>query len=499
MTASTPTKSFARMSREELLAFCRALHDEKGLEALEYSALKAIPKLYPNLYAKGLSQKALLQELGVAEAYKAHLEGRPYRYGQEERVRWSWHLLVEKARAIQEEQGRLPPALWFQKNGHAALVQALYNMGRSWDQLREALGDFTDSNFVQARNGKRWLSHAEASLSNFLHARGIEHKKGERYDKSFGEMAEARYAIYDLHFRGKDGAWFDVEVWGDRPNGHNEAQYAKRRKAKEDFNASNPRFLGIHHADCYDEQKLARILAPAIGNIEPFRFDKPTDALIHSTHWSNADELLAFCRELAAKMPDGNLPAEDWLRKRGRWASREGEAYNTASVYIKLWLGGTRAARRLLGQEEASTQQWDRESALAAYKAFFDRHGMTPQQARHMNRRRKGDDTPGEVAKEAARISSAVQKYAGGADVANDLLGIKPERQTKWSKVALLAEIRRFFEQHSGTPHQLVRAHKTGKISLSADDLRLLKQIIDAASRYPGGMRAVCVDSGVRS
>lgn len=497
MAASPPITSFAKMSREELLAHCRGLYEERGLDALSYPALKAIPKLYSAMYGKGLSQKVLLQELGLAEAYQAHLEGKPYRYGDGERVRWSWGSLVEKALAIKEAQGRLPPALWFQKNGHAAFVQALYNLGRTWDQLREAVGDFTDSNFVQSRNGMRWLSHAEASLSNFLHARGIEHKKGERYDKSFGDQAETRYAIYDLHFRGKDGAWFDVEVWGDRPHGHNEEKYGKTRKAKEEFNADNPRFLGIHHADCYDEEKLARILEPAIGVIAPFRFDKPTDALIHSTHWSNADELLAFCRELAAKMPDGKLPAEDWLRKRGRWAGREGEAYNTAAVYIKLWLGGTRAARKLLGQEEASTRQWDRDSALAAYKDFFERHGLTPQQARQLNRRKKDARVSEDVAKEAARISSAVEKYAGGADAANDLLGIKPERQTKWSKSALLVEVRRLFAQYSGTPHQLIRAHQTGKATLPTDEIRLLKQISDAASRFPGGMRAICVECGI--
>lgn len=487
------------MSREELLAFCRGLYEEKGLDALSYPALKAIPKLYSTLYANGLSQKALLQDLGLVDAYKAHLEGKPYRYGDGERSRWSWPSLIEKARAIKEKQGRLPPALWFQKNGHAALVQALYNMGRTWDQLREAVGDFSDSNFVQARNGTRWLSHAEASLSNFLHARGIEHKKGERYDKSFGEVAETRYAIYDLHFRGKDGSWFDVEVWGDRPNGHNEERYARTRKAKEEFNAGNPRFMGIHHADCYDEEKLTRILEPAIGIIEPFRFDKPTDALIHSTHWSNADELLAFCRELAAKMPDGKLPAEDWLRKRGRWASREGEAYNTAAVYINRWLGGTRAARKLLGQEAASTQQWDRVSALASYKDFFERHGMTPQQARQLNQRKKDVRVSDEVAKEAARVSSAVQKYAGGADAANDLLDIKPERQRKWSKDTLKAEIRRLFAKYAGTPHQLIRANQTGKITLPAEELRLLKQIGCAASRFPGGMRAICIECGISS
>ena len=138
-------------------------------------------------------------------------------------------MIVKKAVAIKCSQGSLPPALWFQKNGHAALIQALYNLGHTWDQLREAVGDFSNSNFVQSRNGLRWLSHAEASLSNFLYARGIQHKKGERYDDTFSQSSPTRYAIYDLHFVGTDGDWFDVEVWGDIPGGHNEEKYARVR------------------------------------------------------------------------------------------------------------------------------------------------------------------------------------------------------------------------------------------------------------------------------
>jgi hypothetical protein len=54
-------------------------------------------------------------------------------------------------------------------------------------------------------------------------------------------------------------------------------------------------------------------------------------------------------------MPDGKFPTEEWLRKRGRWADRPGEPYNTLSVYIKQWIGGVRKLRLLLDQEEAST------------------------------------------------------------------------------------------------------------------------------------------------
>lgn len=479
-------EDFASMSRVELLDYCRKLYAEKGVAVFTYSALKSIPRLYYNLYSKGLSQKTLLKELGIAQEYKQYV------------TRWTWELVLEKALAIKESEGRLPPAMWFQKNGHSSFIQALYTLGYTWAELREAVDDFSDSNFVQSRNGMRWLSHAEASLSNFLYARGIAHKKGERYNESFAELAAGRYAIFDLHFLGKNRKWFDVEVWGDKPNGHNEEIYAKTRSAKEFFNSSNPHFLGIHFADCYDEAKLAAILSPHIGDIVPFQFDKPTDSLIHSTHWSNADELLDFCKELASKMPDGKFPAEDWLRKRGKWASRDGQAYNTLSVYIKLWLGGIRNLRKLLGQAEASTQQWDRESALLAYKKFFDKHGLTPQQVRHSYRRKAGSLFSEKDALEALRIASAIEKYADGADATNKALRINPQRQIKWPKEELLDKVKQIANEYGLSPNQLLYDHRKGKIELPAEKVRMVKSLIDALTRFHGGLHGVYDELGIQ-
>ena len=485
-------KTFAKMSREELLDFCRELYAEEGISAFSYPSLKAIPKLYFQLYAKGLAQKTLLKELGLEADYKQHLTSQPYQYGGATRTRWTWEVLVEKANAIKSSQGQLPPALWFQSNGHGAFIQALYNLGHTWDELRAAVGDFTDSNFVQSRNGLRWLSHAEASLSNYLYARGVEHKKGERYDVGFAAMSPCKYAIYDLHFKGASGEWFDVEVWGDKPNGHGEGRYALVRQAKEKFNAGNIRFLGIHHSECYDDGKLDAILHRAIGMMEPFRFDKPTDALIYSAHWSNADELLDFCKDLAAKMPGGEFPAEDWLRKRGKWACREGEAYNTLSVYIKQWLGGIRNLRKLIGQSDVSTLQWDKDSAIAAYKAFYEQHGLTPNQARNKNRKDSEGAISKEVAAEAVRIASAVEKYAGGSDAAMAELGITIKRQTKWSPEVLLNTAKSLYEKYGLTPNQLVYQYRTGKMELPLDERQKAAGVVDAATRYPGGMPAIC-------
>jgi len=483
------TKDFASMSRAELLDFCRGLYTEKGVAAFTYPAIKAIPKFYNNLYSKGLSQKTLLNELGIKEEYKLHALSQPVKYGGILRERWTWDLILNKALAIKEKEGYMPPAMWFQKNGHASFIQALYSLGHTWDEIREAVDDFAGSNFVPSRNGMRWLSHAEASLSNFLYARGVEHKKGERYDESFADLAAGRYAIFDMHFLGKNGEWFDVEIWGDKPHGHNEEKYAKTRSAKEFFNSSNPHFLGIHFGDCYEEEKLADILSPHIGHIVPFKFNKPTDSLIHSTHWSNADELLVFCKDLASKMPDGEFPAEDWLRKRGRWINREGEVYNTLSVYIKLWLGGMRNLRKLIGQSHVSTTEWDKDSAIVAYRKFYDEHGQTPGQFRHAG---KKSAISNELVAEAARIDNAILKYAGGTEAANELLGITIDRTRKWSRDAVLNGYREIITRWGLQPNQLLNDHKNGKIQLDEKVARDISKLIGVTKKHFSSPKEIC-------
>lgn len=480
---------FSKMSREDLVQYCRSIYEVEGLEGLSFKSLNSDKALYSSLYKNGLTQKVLLESLELSEAYKAYKNSSPYQYGGAMRNRITWERIVERARIATGENGHLPAALAFAKRGDASLVQAVYALGRTWDQLREAVGDFESSLFVQSRNGMRWLSHAEASLSNYLYARGIVHKKGTRYPQSFAAASQSRYAIFDMHFVAQNGEFFDVEVWGDRPNGHNEEGYKKVRQFKEAFNSSNPRFLGIHHADCYSDQRLTEILSPFVGTITPYRFDKPTDSLIQTAHWSNTDELLQTCRMVALSMPDGIFPTEEWLRKRGKWAARPGDAYNTLAVYIKTWIGGVRKLRELLEQGHASTKQWDRASTIAAYKAFYELHGMTPQQVRHLGRR--GDPRiERTLAKQATNLCSAAQKYADGASAVHTLLGITVERELKWTREAVTDAHQWAIDRWRLSPSQVLGDAAAGLLSLTDDERRKLERMIPAAKPF-GGTNAV--------
>lgn len=482
---------YAGLDEQQLLDVCRALYEKNGFEALSFQALQNQGQLYMTLYHRGLNHAAIIDRLGLWDAYHAYQKNRPKIYGGKIREPWTWDRVVAEAKAATEKHGQLPPALWFQKNGFGALIHFVYRSGKSWADLREAVGDFTDSKFVESRNGLRWLSHAEASLSNFLYARGIEHKKGERYSDEITNFSDAKSAFYDVHFKDKDGKWIDAEVWGDIPLGHAPEKYARRRKAKEAFNESNPRFVGIHHEDCYSDEVLTRLLKPFIGTIKPFQFDKPTDGVIPSTHWSNSDELLAYCQQPASEMPDRIFPTEEWLRKRGKYSSRPGKAYNTLAVYVKQWIGGVRNVRLLLGQQGANTLQWNDESALQAYKQFFDSKGLTPGQALDQWHRKSNPAITDDIANEASRIATAARKYVGTMPEIHKRLGIAPTR-LKWDAESAAVAYKAFFDINGITPSQAVDYWNRKRVPLIDERIAAeARKILGAVKKHCRGVAAV--------
>lgn len=337
---------------------------------------------------------------------------------------WSWAHICEVAARVVTQEGHLPTAGWFQRNGYAMLVQCLYKRGKTWADLRDELDADDGGAFVESRAGIRWRSHPEASLSNYLWARGVAHSKGARYPDEYATTTGQAYGCYDLVLIDTHGRKIDVEVWGERPKGPARERYRRVRALKERFNAGRPGFLGIEFRDCFSDAKLDVILRPHIGLRAPTRTRMPHDAVLETTHWSNADELIETCRALASKMPDGKLPSEDWLRKRGRWAGREGPAYNTIAVYVRTWLGGTRVARKLLGQAEMNTVQWTRDGALEALREWIRVHGKTPGACSR--------DPDPDVRRQAKKLEHAVRKYVGPVADACVLIGGPKAR--KWSR-----------------------------------------------------------------
>lgn len=474
------------MSPDQLVTVCQRLYDAHGPSALVYENLKKHKGLYWALYSNGLSQKKLVQLLGVEnelKQYKREIRG------------WTWQRVVSESSEIVKKHSFLPPAGWFQTNGMSGLVYAVYDLGKTWADLRNELDSFEGSSFVESRNGLRWRSHPEASVSNFLYTRGIKHTNGRKYPPEYADESGQNYGYFDLAVQVSVEICLDIEIWGEKPNGHNEGHYARKRHEKEAFNANNKHFLGIEFRDCFVEDKLAKIFEPYIGIIEPYIFDKATDYVIPSTHWSNADELIDYCREFAAKQPDGKFPTEEWLRKRGKWSDRPGDAYNTLSVYIKLWLGGIRNLRKILVQAEHSTVSWDKESAVQAYKKFYEEHQLTPDQARHLYE--KGDSRISEdTYKLSGRIANAVNKYAGGTKQLNEQLGIEIRGPRKWTREAILTGFREVIDQWGVSPRQLQSDVKSRKVQMPSDEYKNLGQMLDAVGRQFSGIQEVYDELG---
>lgn len=412
-------------TKGQLVEECKALYAQQGFSGISFKNLKKINGLYYRLYRFGINQNALLHLLGIEEDYKIYKK-KSFKRKVNGKIQyaWTWERVIKEARAVVKQKGFLPPGEWFHKNGLGSLVGAVYGHDKTWDDLRSEFASYEGSSFVESRNGIRWRSHPEASLSNFLYARGIKHNLGRKYPKDFSKFAQQNYGYYDLTILDQKSRWIDVEVWGDKPLGHDEKGYAKKRALKEKYNLANSQFLGIQYQDCFDEERLSEILKPYIGVIEPYVFEKPTDKVIQSTHWSNTDELVEYCRHFATNCPNGKFPTEEWLRKRGKWKNRKGVAHNTLSIYIKTWIGGIRNLRKILGQEINSTLTWDKEKTLIEFNKWYVKYGYTPSAAAQRFLRRQISISKAEYNK-AQRINAAIQKYVGSALKACEILGIK--------------------------------------------------------------------------
>jgi hypothetical protein len=486
------------MSKTEILEHIHALYRQEGIAVLSYPVFKRQENLYFHLYKKGLTLSAVIDRLGLRQEYDRYkLRHFVKKTAAGVQRRWSWDRVLREAKNAMLTHGSLPPAQWFSENGKGSLVQYVYSCGKSWEALRAELGSFETSSFVESRNGMRWRSHPEASVSNFLYARGIEHKLGERYADRFAQVSEQTRAWYDIHFRAKNGRWIDVEIWGDKPNGHDEAAYSRKRIFKERFHRRSTCFLGIDYQDCFSEAALSTILSSYIGKVEPFVFDRPTDRLIQTTHWSNTDELLETCRKLAAEQPDGLFPTEGWLRKRGRFRNRPGPVYNTVAIYVYKWFGGVRPLRGLLNETKQKSIAWDRKTTVRLYREFFETHQITPGQAKSSPGRSR---LPRDQILLAQNICHAVESYVGGMAKLNKTLGIVIRRQTKWSRERVLQGFTDIHARTGLSPSQVSRLdqHRRKLFGVTKSDASFSARLCDRATAYFSSLNNVHTLAGIK-
>ena len=111
-----PTE-FARMTRAQLIDYCRVLYRQKGISALAYPQLSRKRGLYSALYSRGLPQKELIRLIGVQDEFVDHkLRTWTYRKGGKILKRWTWVRIKSEVRKAVRTVGFLPPASWFIEN-----------------------------------------------------------------------------------------------------------------------------------------------------------------------------------------------------------------------------------------------------------------------------------------------------------------------------------------------------------------------------------------------
>jgi hypothetical protein len=247
--------------RKQLLATVRKLFEAHGIEALAVRFLMSQEKsLYQRLIKAGLNQPALLSALGLAGEYRAWRNS-ARRYRGKVKPKWSWETAVAAAKLILARNGDLGSVAESRKAGLSSLTSAVHRAGRTWDELRIAVGLTPSEGSHISDNGMIWTSRAQAGLSNFLHARGVAHKKGERYPLPRSKKSRRRWTRFDLHFRAETGDWIDVKVGGGASGKHPAARVMGY--------VQNPHFLRIPYRDCLSPAAIEKVLEPYIGILPP--------------------------------------------------------------------------------------------------------------------------------------------------------------------------------------------------------------------------------------
>ena len=425
-----------------------AVYRSEGFEGLSFNRLNEL-KLYYPLYGLGWNQQKICHRYGMTiEEWK--LRRKKMQNQSSGRIDWDENKVYEIYDELVQHYGYVPTAVEVRNEfpQYGSIFGVMSQLKITFDDIR---GKYPESKYgpnfnqisttidgkpirgfknrtrwTESVNGMRWHSRAEASVSNFLYARGITHKKGELYGEEYSSNSDYSRGWFDIHFEAQDGRIIDLEIWGNM-----DEDYAKKRKVKEEFNSNNPNFLGIDFDDC-TELGLTEAFEPYIGIIEPYIFDKPEHRVIQTSFWTDADEVIETCRWLASQQPDGRFPPESWLRKRGKYSDRPGETYNTLGVYIVRYVGGFMNLRRILGESNERHLKWTRESVLVALDEWMEEY-ETPPTAYYQRKKKNGEWD--ETCEYAKSIYRGTRKHVGTSAEAMEILGYSQEhRRAKWMK-----------------------------------------------------------------
>ena len=340
---------------------------------------------------------------------------------QTPRTQWTKEKIDEVSRTLIAEHGCIPCTPWLQQNHLSNFCKAIV---REYGGIATHRDRFYQHELTRSvsRDGQRWDSFAEACLANFLWSRGLECFRGPRYPPEYAAQSGQKWGQYDLVFKGTNGQYSGkdilIEVWGDKPMGHYEENYARKRQLKEEFNKGNQLFLGIGYKDCYNEAALTTVMQPYIGDVPPNRFGSEQDTCFLPTQWTLADEVLQMCRKVTESTLDNVLPPLHWFTRTHAYKNRQPFAWEPDSwggFMNKIWkIGGWPKVRTILGQPENNMTMWSHSSAVEAVAEAFADLGRWPGALIHEVRKRP--DTPENVLlrKRLRNIIYAVSKHVEG-------------------------------------------------------------------------------------
>ncbi len=401
----------------------KSLYDEKGIDALSRSWLlkNGHRKIYEQVLASNLSivmiadHLSLLKELNLSrrEAYKRI------------RLKWTPEKINETALALIDEFGMIPTVPWLQRNGYGKFVWYI--------EQQQSISEFRDryykseTNRLLSRANIAHDSFAEVCFANFLWARGIDPKKGGKYESDFAKTSSYSSAVYDIEFIATFGQYEGhkilVEIWGDSksagPNGHNLEEYLAKKAAKIKYHENNPYFLGLGYENCYTEKKLIDILQPYIGkNCKISRTKENHDFQFPPTMWTLADEVIKTCKFVCHNMPDNILPALGWFKRSDTYKCRpvldwEPETWGRFPCKINQ-VGGILKLREVLGQKQHNKiTHWTKDNVTQALADFYTTYRVWPTQILKLQSPEITSDTYKSIEIIAKRLREAANIHIG--------------------------------------------------------------------------------------
>jgi len=431
---------------EQLLQRAADLYQQHGLNSFNktWQQENGHASLFTYLYSRKYGGKKIAQHLGVdleelhQFTWKAAIENRGHTFFE------SWEDFVDYVRPLVEDRTELPTQDWFNENGYAEIPRALYSkFGKTINDLSAEFDHFvSDINQFICKAGLRHRSFAEVQVSDFLYKYGADYRSEPRYPEDFStQHTDGGRFDFGLTI---DQEQFFIEVWGSN-YGRNQQRYDSIRSEKEKYcQENNINLIGIEYADTLSEDKLKNIFEPYLSNVK-------NEIVVNSIILSFEERVVEDCRQLAAQQPDGLLPSEEWIRKRGRWKDREGDAYGTLPNEIRA-IGGFLKVRQILG-EELQYRDWDDDKILEELRDFYDTHQITP--TKYISQHRLGgENMTTEVSNRATRLVGAMDRSDTSVQSFYTQVGIdKTEFRASWTDEQLIEEVQKFIDTHGKFPN----------------------------------------------